>query len=149
MVRRRDDGTSEAVLLDFGVAKLMDARTMATNVGAIGTIGYMAPEQILAAKTIDHRADIYALGVTLYEMITGDLPFKGNAAQVLFAHLQQPPVDPGKLVPGLSPVVVRSLLRALEKNPENRFQSVGEFAAALAEASSEHENMEAVRRGNR
>jgi hypothetical protein len=134
MVRRREDGTSEAVLLDFGVAKLMDARTMASTTGAIGTISYMAPEQILAAKNIDHRADVYALGVTVYEMLTGELPFNGNAARVLFAHLQEPPADPRTIVPDLSPAAARSLLRALAKKPEDRFQSVGAFAAALADA---------------
>ncbi len=119
--------------MDFGIAKIQDARTALTGTGAVGTIDYMAPEQIMAAKTVDRRADIYALGVMIYEMLTGEVPFKGNPGQVLFAHLQQPPTDPGQLVPGLPAKVAHSIMRALEKKPEDRFQSVGEFAIALSQ----------------
>jgi predicted Ser/Thr protein kinase len=133
MVRRKAHGEAlEAVLMDFGIAKIQDAHTALTGTSAVGTINYMAPEQIMASKTVDLRADIYTLGVMVYEMLTGELPFKGNPAQVLFAHLQQPPIDPGQLVPDLPPDVAHSVMRALEKNPEDRFQSVGEFAVALS-----------------
>jgi serine/threonine-protein kinase len=133
MIRRRADGQSfEAVLMDFGIAKTSDARTALTSTGAVGTIGYMAPEQIVVTKTVDRQADIYALGVMAYEMLTGQLPFKGSPAQVLFAHLQQRPTEPVELVPDLPPNVVHGIMRALEKNPEDRFQSAGEFVAALS-----------------
>lgn len=135
MVRRKADGdTLEAVLMDFGIAKIQDAHTALTGTGAVGTIDYMAPEQIMAAITVDRRADIYALGVMVYEMLTGELPFTGNPGQVLFAHLQQPPLDLGQLVPDLPVNVAQSVMRALEKKPEDRFQSVGEFAVALCQA---------------
>ena len=137
MMRRKADGTmAEAVLMDFGIARASDARTRLTNTGAIGTISYMAPEQIIAAATVDRRADIYALGVTMYEILTGELPFRGEPAQVLFAHLQQRPTDPGQLVPGLPAAVTQSLMRALEKKPADRFQSAGEFAIALCGTES-------------
>src|SRR6185369_13477347 len=83
----RGDDPMPAVLMDFGIAKIKDAATRYTGSGAIGTIDYMAPEQIMAAKEVDKRADIYALGVMAYEMLTGEKPFKGGAAQVMFAHL--------------------------------------------------------------
>ena len=117
--------------MDFGVAKICDARTALTNTGAVGTISYMAPEQIMTATAIDQRADIYALGVTLYEMLTGELPFNGSPAQVLFAHVQQQPTDPRSLVPDLPANVARGLMTALEKRPEDRFHSAREFAVAL------------------
>jgi predicted Ser/Thr protein kinase len=126
-----DQETQEAVLMDFGIAKVQDAQTSLTGTGAIGTIGYMAPEQIMAAREVDHRADIYALGIVIYELLVGERPFKGIAAQVLFGHLQQPPPDPRELVADVPSHVAVAIKRALAKEPDERFQSVGEFAAAL------------------
>ena len=133
MIRQlADRKTSEGVLMDFGIAKIADARTVRTSTGAIGTISYMAPEQIIAATAVDRRADVYALGVTVYEMLTGEVPFRGSAAQVLFAHLQQDPVDPRQVLPDLPAEASRSVMRCLEKNPDDRFQSVGAFAHAFS-----------------
>jgi hypothetical protein len=132
MIRPRADGTRpEAVLMDFGIAKTNDALTRRTSTGAIGTISYMAPEQIIAAATVDRRADVYALGVTVYEMLTGGVPFAGSPAQVLFAHLQQRPTEPRQLVLGLPDTVSWSVMKCLEKKPEDRFQSAGEFIGAF------------------
>jgi predicted Ser/Thr protein kinase len=132
MLRLKPDGeTNEAVLMDFGIAKIQDARTRYTGSGAIGTVDYMAPEQIMAAKEVDHRADIYALGVVVYEMLTGQRPFQGSAGQVLFAHLQQPVPDPREINPNVSRAAAKATLQALAKQPEERFQSAGEFVAAL------------------
>jgi serine/threonine-protein kinase len=92
----------------------------------------MSPEQIMSAQEVDKRADIYALGVVSYEMLTGQKPFRGNSAQVLFAHIQQPPPDPRDVKPGLPPQAAHALLKALAKQPDARFQSAGEFVAALS-----------------
>jgi len=135
MVRPKANGkTLEAVLMDFGIAKIKHAHTALTDTGAVGTINYMAPEQIMAARMVDLRADIYSLGVIIYELLTGELPFNGNPGQVLFAHLQQPPPNLGELVPDLPPIVVKGVMRALEKKPEDRFESAGEFITALSRA---------------
>jgi len=132
MLRTAEDKeTLRAVLMDFGVAKIKDAKTNLTGTGAVGTIEYMAPEQIQESKTVDHRADIYALGVVLFEMLTGERPFKGNPAQVLFAHIQQPPPDPRDIAPQLPRNAAHAILRALSKNPEDRFASAGELLQAL------------------
>lgn len=127
----RNGETREAILMDFGVARLDDGSTRLTGTGTIGTIDYMAPEQVLAAREVDHRADIYALGLILYEMLTGERPFKGGPAQVMFAHLQQPPGDPRDLREDVPRNMAKAALKALEKKPEDRFQSAGELAAAL------------------
>jgi serine/threonine-protein kinase len=119
------------VLMDFGVTKVENASVALTGTGTIGTITYMAPEQIIAAKDVDYRADIYALGVVLYELLTGHVPFDGSPAQVLFAHLQQPVPDPCAINDSIPCEMGDVILRALEKDPDNRFQSAGEFAAAL------------------
>ncbi|MFN8372183.1 MAG: serine/threonine-protein kinase [Anaerolineae bacterium] len=132
MLRHSADGeTFDAVLMDFGVAKIDDGRTRYTGSGAIGTIDYMAPEQITAAKEVDRRADIYALGVVTYELLTGKRPFEGSAPQVLFAHIQQPAPDPRDLNPAVPRAAAHALQKALAKKPEDRFTSAGEFAAAL------------------
>jgi serine/threonine-protein kinase len=130
MLRRTSEGSSEAVLMDFGVAKLSEASTL-TGDKAIGTIDYMSPEQIRAAQGVDRRADIYGLAVVCYELLTGERLYSGSVAQVLFAHLQQPPPDPRSRVPDLPASVANALLRALAKDPNDRFQSVSEFATAL------------------
>jgi serine/threonine-protein kinase len=130
---RRDETGFKPVLMDFGLAKMKDMRTNITGSGAIGTIDYMAPEQIEMSQAVDYRADIYALGVVLYEMLTGEKPFSGNPAQVLFAHLQQPPPDPRKIVDDLPESVVYTVGRALSKDPLNRFKSAGDFARALVD----------------
>jgi serine/threonine-protein kinase len=127
----RGDDPPQALLMDFGIAKIKDAATRYTGSGAIGTIDYMAPEQILTAKEVDKHADIYALGVLAYEMLTGEKPFKGSAAQVMFAHLQQPPPDAGDVASDVPKSAVQAIERAMAKDAAQRYDSAGEFAAAL------------------
>jgi serine/threonine-protein kinase len=91
----------------------------------------MSPEQIQSARTVDHRADIYALGIILHEMLTGERPFKGSSAQVLFAHIQQPAPDPRKIVPEIPANVAQAIVRAMAKDPDDRYQSAGELVEAL------------------
>jgi hypothetical protein len=137
MLRKSADGeTYHAILMDFGIARMEIAGTRLTSSGAIGTINYMAPEQIMAAREVDGRADLYALGIVVYELVTGERPFKGGSAQVLFGHIQQPAPDPRNIRPDLARSTAKAILRALEKQPEARFASTGEFAAALAVTAS-------------
>ena len=131
MLTREADGATKAVLMDFGIAKIQDSLTSLTGSGAIGTIDYMSPEQIKESRQVDRRSDVYALGVLLYLMLTGELPFKGNPAQILFAHLQQPVPDPRILVPDLPRTVAQALMKALAKTPDERFASAGELANAF------------------
>jgi tRNA A-37 threonylcarbamoyl transferase component Bud32 len=133
MLRRNPESdTTDAVLMDFGIVKILDADTQITGTGSVfGTIDYMAPEQILNSKEVDHRADIYAMGIVLYELLTGERPFKGSQGQVLFAHLQQPAPNPRSVNVQIPPSVARSIMKALEKEPKARHASAAAFAETL------------------
>lgn len=124
----RADGS--AVLMDFGISKAQDARAI-TGTGAVGTIQYMAPEQIIAAKDVDQRADIYALGVLLYQMLVGETPFSGSPAQVMFAHIQQPAPDPRDKEPDMPESIADAIMKTLQKDPDDRFPDVQAFVTAL------------------
>jgi formylglycine-generating enzyme required for sulfatase activity/tRNA A-37 threonylcarbamoyl transferase component Bud32 len=126
-----------AVLADFGVARaLVDARTggrlTATGL-SVGTPGYMSPEQV-SGDVIDARAEVYALAVVGYEMMTGKPPFEGPTAQaILTAHLTTPPLPLSELRPEVPLHVSRAIARALAKQPEERFRTAQEFGDALGE----------------
>jgi len=121
-----------AVLTDFGIAKLLANKDGSKTDGLTGTLDYIAPEQIRYAKDIDGRADIYALGVVLYQVLTGKLPFTGeNPAEVLMGHLEQPIPDPRRIVPSLPGHVAVAIQRATAKLPTERFPTVAAFISAL------------------
>jgi serine/threonine protein kinase len=126
-----DKEIKEAVLMDFGIARVNATGTRLTGSGAVGTIDYMSPEQIMAAREVDKRADVYALGIIVYELLTGERPFKGSAGQVLFAHIQQPAPDPRDVNPDVPRSFALAVIKALSKDADERFQSAGEFALAL------------------
>ncbi len=125
-----------AMVMDFGVAKAVsDAadREGLTTVGmTLGTPAYMAPEQAVADPKIDHRADIYALGIMGYEMLSGRTPFDGRSPQqVLAAHITQAPDPLLSRAPGCPPALASLVMRCLEKRPEARPQNAGDLVAPL------------------
>jgi serine/threonine protein kinase len=126
---------SEPVLTDFGIAKIIDDEATSELTGTNTTVGtpeYMAPEQV-TSKTVDLRADIYALGVVLFEMATGRRPFQADTPMaVLFKHISDPLPRPKDINPDLPDEMEKILLKALAKQPEDRYQSMAEMAAALA-----------------
>jgi serine/threonine-protein kinase len=98
----------------------------------IGTFDYIAPEQIEAAAEVDWRADIYALGIMTFEVLTGKLPFgSGHPGALVLAHLTAPPPDPRDFVPDLSPATSEAIRRVMAKRPEDRFATGREFVEAL------------------
>jgi len=122
-------------VLDFGIAKIVGARadvSQLTRTGTIfGTPHYIAPEQASGGE-VDHRADLYSLGVILFRMVTGRLPFEGSGGmQVLLAHIREQPPRPRDLNPRLSRELEEVILRALVKDPAARWQSADEFILAL------------------
>lgn len=142
----RENGDSyDAILMDFGLVKLLTTPTNITMSGDVmGTIDYMAPEQIVQTQTVDHRSDIYALATVYYEMLSGKRPFSGGPAQVLFAHLYQPPPDIRQAVPTVPKPLAAVISRALAKTPDERFATVAEFIAAIDDALAQAERLAAA-----
>ena len=134
---RRPDGSPSVKVLDFGISKQTGVEEVElTSTGAmLGSPMYMSPEQIARAKSADARADIWAMGVVLYEILTGRGPFKADSVLELAALiLQTEPPRPLELRPDLPPAVEAVILRCLRKRPEERFQTIGELAAALRDS---------------
>jgi tRNA A-37 threonylcarbamoyl transferase component Bud32 len=122
-----------AILSDFGIVRLLGDGGGMTQSTMVGTLDYMAPEQIHGSRNVDGRADIYALGVMTYQMLTGQLPFASrNIGAILMAHLQQSPPDPRKLAPELPERAAQAIIQALAKDPAQRYRTAGEFVAALS-----------------
>jgi serine/threonine protein kinase/N-acetylneuraminic acid mutarotase len=132
------DRNGTALLTDFGIAKILDENTELTGTGvALGTPQYMAPEQV-QGKPVDARTDIYSLGVVLYEVATGRRPFAAETPLALaMMHVNEALPLPRQVNPAVPEAVERIILRAMAKNPDDRFQTADEFAAALGDRLNE------------
>ena len=120
-------------VMDFGIARAGDSGM--TEAGSIlGTAQYLAPEQA-KGQPVDERSDLYSVGVVLYEMLTGTVPFKGDSAvTVALKHVNEVPREPAELVPGLPYSMNQIVLKAMAKDPADRYQSAAEFARDLRAA---------------
>lgn len=136
------DENDNVYITDFGIARILSDTSTLTVDTTVGTPHYMSPEQIMIGE-ITPATDIYALGVMLYQMYTGRLPFMGDsdaatgsttAMRIVYEHLHVPPIPPRSVNPGLSKAVEDVVLRCLEKDPAQRFSFVGELYDALTDA---------------
>jgi serine/threonine protein kinase/Tol biopolymer transport system component len=119
---------------DFGIARASDGTHLTRTGVLMGTPEYMAPEQA-EGQTVDHRTDLYALGVVLYQMLTGRAPFQGTTPHAtLHAVIYEAPPPPRQIAPGLPPAVEGVVLKAIAKQPDKRFQRGADMAAALGAA---------------
>jgi len=119
-------------LMDFGIAKMSADRKLTQTGSTVGSLYYMSPEQIKGALDLDPRSDLYSLGVSLYEIVTGARPFQGDSEySIMAAHLEHKPLPPIQITPNLPPGLSEVILQALEKEPENRFQTADAFRTAL------------------
>jgi serine/threonine-protein kinase len=125
-----------AKIADFGQVALIssaDSSPSSSRTEVTGTVAYMAPEQFLTEGQFDQRSDLYSLGVSFYEAVTGRLPFTGNSRmEILLKHAEEKPVPPTDLVPELEPALSELILMLLAKDPNDRPRDAAEVCAALA-----------------
>ena len=136
------DGTTK--VMDFGIAKVVGGAKLTRTGTVMGSAHYMSPEQILTPQALDYRSDIYSLGVTFYEALTGRAPFEGLGDDntdsdflVKKAHTEQEPPDPRTFRPDLPESLVAALMRSLAKSPDHRYGSCAEFQQALSQAAAQ------------
>jgi serine/threonine-protein kinase len=122
-------------LMDFGIATTTAPQNLANRLTAagmaLGSVHYMSPEQVKAGAP-DARSDLYSLGITFYEMVTGQCPIRGNSEyEIMAAHLALTPPPPTELNPFLPPAVAAIIQKSIQKRPDDRFQTAAEFRASL------------------
>jgi eukaryotic-like serine/threonine-protein kinase len=123
--------SGEVKVTDFGIARVTSNETVAQTAAVLGTASYLSPEQA-QGQPVDQRSDIYSLGCVLYEMVTGRPPFSADTAvAVASKHVLETPTPPSRLNADVSPELEAVILRALSKNPDNRYQSAEEMKADL------------------
>ncbi|MDV3123357.1 Stk1 family PASTA domain-containing Ser/Thr kinase [Mycobacterium sp. 21AC1] len=119
-------------VMDFGIARaLADTNSVTQTSAVIGTAQYLSPEQA-SGQSVDARSDVYSLGCVLYEMLTGEPPFVGDTpVAVAYQHVREDPIPPSQRHDGIAPELDAVVLKALAKNPDNRYQSAAEMRADL------------------
>lgn len=133
-----------ALLTDFGLAHMVGGSLLTQSGITVGTPAYMSPEQGSGEK-IDHRTDIYAMGVMLYEMTVGEVPYTAETPMaIVVKHIVDPLPIPRKKNPNIPKALQRVILKALAKNPDDRYQSAAEFTAALKDVSQQHPDWSAA-----
>ncbi len=121
----------QAKVMDFGLAKLKGSLKLTRTSSTVGTLGYMAPEQIQGGE-VDARSDIFSFGVLVFEMLTGKLPFRGeHEAAMVYSIVNEEPESLTTYRPDAAPEILHILSKALEKDPQDRFQSVNEMVVDL------------------
>ncbi len=120
-------------LMDFGIARIGADRSLTQTGNTVGSLFYMSPEQINGSPDVDARSDIYSLGVSMYQMLTGKRPFDGDSDfKIMAAHMQQKPVPPIELDPDLPAILNEVIMLAITRDPAKRFQSADAMLAALS-----------------
>jgi serine/threonine protein kinase len=135
-------------LLDFGIAKLTGdgGQSHKTRTGlVIGTPAYMSPEQCEGKGLIDLRSDVYSLGIMMYELLTGRVPFPGEGfGEILVAHLTKQPDPPSALNPDVTPQLEAIVMHAIEKDRNRRFQNMAEFLAAVENPDAHYQTWQGL-----
>ena len=132
---------NQAILMDFGIAKILGGQEHTATGATLGTALYMSPEQIRGVQ-LDGRSDVYSIGVTLFEMVSGHPPYEGDSAMtLLMMHLNDPVPDVRNLRPGIPNDLVAVIEKALSKDRDQRFRSAADMASALRKVSDRLERV--------
>ena len=128
-----DNGITK--LMDFGIARIQESQSQLTQAGTIlGSVLYISLEQLISAQKVDKRADVYSLGISMYELLTGTFPYDGdNVASIISKIMQSEPEPPSIHNPKITPELDEIVLTAIAKNPDERYQRATDFADALNE----------------
>ncbi len=138
LMARDPQGQETPKVMDFGVAKMSRVQELTATGTTVGTLHYMSPEQIVGSKKIDGRADIYSMGITLYKLATGEVPFNASSEfALMMAQVEALPRPPRELNPSISLQLQQIILKALEKRPSQRFQTIKAFTEALIDLLDE------------
>jgi len=129
----------EVILTDFGIAKMVGMQELTASGAMVGTPAYTSPE-LAEGRPVDRRSDIYSLGILLYQLVTGKLPFKAETPiGVILKHIREPLPSPRDFQPNLPVELEQVIVRSLEKNPDYRYQTAAEFVKALRQAVADQE----------
>ncbi|MFN8671612.1 MAG: serine/threonine-protein kinase [Candidatus Sericytochromatia bacterium] len=122
-------------LMDFGIARIQEAKSQLTQAGTIlGSVLYISPEQLISAQKVDKRADIYSLGVSIYELLTGQFPYDGdNVASIISKIMKSEPEPPSFHNPKIPPELDEIIMRSIAKDPDHRYQRASELGDDLNE----------------
>jgi len=130
------EATGGLKIMDFGIARLKEDRGMTAEGTVVGTPDYMSPEQA-RGHALDFRSDIYSTGVVLYEVFTGTLPFEGDSPlEVVLKHIQENPPSPQTRNPKIDPKISQIILKCMQKDPKDRYQSINELYEALTKVTA-------------
>lgn len=136
------DVHGQAILMDFGIVKILGGDSHTATGAVVGTARYMSPE-IIRAEVPDQRSDIYSLGITLYEMLSGDTPFNSDSAMsLMMMHMKEPVPDLSLVRPELPSALIKVVQKSLEKEAKDRYSSAAEMAAALKRVLAEMDGKE-------
>jgi serine/threonine-protein kinase len=131
------ESTGGLKIMDFGIARLKEERGMTAEGAVVGTPDYMSPEQA-RGQSLDFRSDIYSTGVVLYEIFSGSLPFEGDSPlAVVLKHIQQAPPSPQARNPRIDPRISQIILKCMQKDPKERYQSVNDLYEALTRVTAQ------------
>ena len=131
------EATGGLKIMDFGIARLKEERGMTAEGTVVGTPDYMSPEQA-RGQQLDFRSDIYSTGVVLYEVFTGTIPFEGETPlAVVLKHIQEAPPSPQTRNPRIDPRISQIILKCMQKDPKDRYQTVNDLYEALTRATAQ------------